>query len=308
MDRSGREHMQSRYSVALGSACAVVLISPVLAATALPVPDFSGVWARPYIGFEPPISGPGPVLNRSRVNGQSNLNAFVGDYTNPILKPNAADAIRRHGEIELAGATAPNPSNQCRPMSPPYILQRQQIQFVQQTNQITILYAEDEQVRHVRLNARHPERVIPSWFGDSIGHFEGDTLIVDTVGIKVGPYSMIDSFGTPYSEAMHLVERYRLIDYQEGRAAAARSERENRALQADSFTGNGVAIDTGYRGKALQVQFTVEDENFFTMPWSAVTTYWRGSGDWVERVCSDNVNEFYAGQFIGLPRAGAPDF
>ena len=193
-------------------------------------------------------------------------------------------------------------------MPPPYILQRQQMQFVQQPHQITILYAEDEQVRHIRLNARHPEHVIPSWLGDSVGHFEGDTLIIDTVGIKAGPYSMIDSFGTPYSEAMHLVERYRFIDYEEGRQAAARSERENRALRADSFTGNGVALDTDYKGKALQVQFTVEDKNYFTMPWSAVTTYWRGSGDWVERICSENTNEFYAGQLIGMPRANTPDF
>jgi len=280
----------------------------MLALPAAPVPNFSGVWARPYVGFEPPLSGPGPVLNRSRVNGQSNLNQFAGDYSNPILKPNAAEAIKRHGEIEMAGATAPNPSNQCRPMPPPYILQRQQMQLVQQQHQITILYAEDEQVRRVRLNSKHPEHVIPTWHGDSIGHFEGDTLIVDTVGIKVGPHSMIDSFGTPYSEGMHIIERYRLIDYDEGRAAAARSERENRALRADSFTGNGVALDTEYRGKALQIQFTVEDREFFTMPWSAIVTYWRGSGDWVERICSENVNEYYAGQLIAVPRANAPDF
>ena len=300
--------MLTKYSVAFGCACAAVLIFPVLTAAAAPVPDFSGLWARPYIGFEPPLSGPGPVLNRSRVNGQSDLNAFVGDYSNPILRPNAADAIKRHGEIELAGATAPNPSNQCQPMSPPYILQRQQMQFLQQAHQVTIVYAEDEQVRHVRLNSRHPARIIPSWHGDSIGHFDGDTLIVDTVGIKVGPYSMIDSFGTPYSDSLHLVENYRLIDYDEGRTAAARSERENRPLRADSFTGNGVAIDTEYRGKALQVRFTVEDAQVFTMPWSAITTYLRGSGDWVERVCSENVNEYYSGQLMGIPRANAPDF
>jgi len=118
----------------------------------------------------------------------------------------------------------------------------------------------------------------------------------------------IDSFGTPYSEAMHLVERYRLIDYEEGRQAAARSERENRAIRADSFTGNGVALDADYKGKALQVEFTVEDKNFFTMPWSAITTYWRGSGDWVERICSENVTEYYPGQLIGMPRANPPDF
>src|SRR3954470_72402 len=108
--------MLLRHCVTFASALAAVLVSPALTAAAAPAPDFSGVWARPYVGFEPPVSGPGPVLNRSRVNGQSNLNAFVGDYANPILKPTAADAIKKHGEDELRGATAPNPSNQCRPM------------------------------------------------------------------------------------------------------------------------------------------------------------------------------------------------
>jgi hypothetical protein len=294
-------------------ALAVVAVAPfgepsLGAQDAASVPDLSGLWARQYIGFEPPLAGPGPIPNRSRVNGQSNLSQFVGDYTSPILKPHAADAVKKHGEIELSGTAAPNPSNQCLPMSPPYILQRQQIQFLQEGDQITILYAEGHQVRRVRLNARHPENVTPSWYGDSIGHFEGDTLVVDTVGIKVGPHSMIDSYGTPYSEALHLVERYRLIDFDEGRAAAAQSERENRRLIADSLTGNGVGIDPEYTGKALQVRFTVEDERVFTTPWSATTTYWRASGDWVERSCAENVNAYYTGQNSFIPTARTPDF
>jgi hypothetical protein len=84
--------------------------------------------------------------------------------------------------------------------------------------------------------------------------------------------------------ALHVVERYRLIDYEAGQAAAKSSEEENRRLLADSIAGNGVSIDANYRDKSLQVQFTVEDENVFTMPWSAVSTYWHADGDWVERI------------------------
>src|SRR5215471_9425896 len=68
-------------------------------------PDFSGIWAHPTIpGFEPPASGPGPVLNKSRFLdgpqiGRSSVNQFVGDYANPILKPQAAEAVKKHGEI-----------------------------------------------------------------------------------------------------------------------------------------------------------------------------------------------------------------
>src|SRR5262245_29984944 len=88
------------------------------------IPDFSGKWVHPYFpGFEPLASGPGPVLNRSRRarDGVGNPNQFVGDYTNPILKPQAAEVVRRHGEISRAGGTYPTPSNQCWPSGLPYI-------------------------------------------------------------------------------------------------------------------------------------------------------------------------------------------
>ena len=294
---------------AVGFASIAAFIWPTLCAeAAAPIPDLSGHWARPYIGFEPPLSGPGPIVNRSRVLGQSNINQFVGDYTSSILKPQAAEIVKKHGELELKGLGAPNPSNQCLPMSPPYILQRQEIELLQQKNQITILYNEDQQVRRVRLNAQHPKQVIPSWFGDSVGRFEGDTLVIDTVGIKVGPYSMVDSYGTPHSEALHLIERYRLIAYEDAEAAAKNSEQENRRLLANNVLGNGVGIDPDYKGKALQVRFTVEDENVFTVPWSATTTYWRISGDWVERVCAENTDGYYAGLNTAVPTAEKPDF
>jgi len=91
------------------------------------IPDFSGIWAHPYFpGFEPPASGPGPIVNRSRIRGGprdgiGNANQFVGDYASPILKPHAAEVVRKHGEISLRGETYPTPSNQCWPSGVPYI-------------------------------------------------------------------------------------------------------------------------------------------------------------------------------------------
>src|SRR3954467_14593584 len=118
-------------TTAAGLVATAAFIWPALGAEGgASIPDFSGHWARPYIGFEPPLSGPGPVANRSRIAGQSNINQFVGDDSNPILKPQAAESGRKHGELERNGAGAPNPSNQCLPMSPPYILQRQEIQLL----------------------------------------------------------------------------------------------------------------------------------------------------------------------------------
>src|SRR5258708_4135420 len=89
---------------------------------AISAPDFSGIWAHPYLtGFEPPASGPGPVTNRSRRNGVGNFQQLVGDYTNPILQPGAAEVVKKHGEISLAGMGYPTPSNQCWPQGVPYV-------------------------------------------------------------------------------------------------------------------------------------------------------------------------------------------
>src|ERR1700678_1109024 len=97
------------------------------------IPDFSGVWRHPSLpGFEPPASGPGPVTNRSRRNGVSNYDQLVGDYTNPILKPHAAEIVKKFGEISLAHVTYPSPANQCWPEPVPYIYKNFGMQMLQQ--------------------------------------------------------------------------------------------------------------------------------------------------------------------------------
>src|ERR1700682_1537803 len=179
------------------------------------IPDFSGVWRHGSLPwFEPPESGPAPVTNRSRRNGVSNYDQLVGDYTNPILKPWAAEVVKKYGEISLAGITFPSPSNQCWPGPVPYIFKHGAMQMLQQPDKITILYNEDHEIRWVRLNQPHPAQLAPSWHGDSVAHYEGDTLVIDTVGVKTDrPFPMIDLFGTPYTKSLHIVERYRLRDY-----------------------------------------------------------------------------------------------
>ena len=83
-----------------------------------------------------------------------------------------------------------------------------------------------------RLNQPHPAHATPSWYGDSAGYYEGDTLVIDTVGIKVGRYSMVDWYGTPHTAALHVVERYRLLD-----SAAAKEGFERDAKQHNGGTG-----------------------------------------------------------------------
>jgi hypothetical protein len=112
---------------------------------------------------------------------------------------------------------------------------------LQQPHQITILYTTDHEVRHVRLNEAHPTQIKPSWYGDSVGHYEGDTLVIDTVGFKLGPFAMVDIYGTPYTEALHVVERYRLIDYEAAKAAEERGHRA-RWLSWRSYRGSSSSV------------------------------------------------------------------
>ena len=286
------------------------------------IPDFSGIWGHPsFPGFEPPLSGPGPIVNKSRrpqivgadgrpvppTNGVlvSNFRELVGDYGNPVLKPNAAAIVKQHGEISLSGVSYPTPTNQCWPEPVPLILANVGMQMIQQADRIRILYSNDHQVRTVRMNAGHPARVTPSWYGDSVGHYDGATLVIDTIGIKTGPYPMVDWFGTPYTQALHVVERYRLLDYAAARESLEQDAKENfRLLQADA----AAAPDPGYRGQVLQLRFTVEDDGVFTTPWTATITYRRSFEEWREVACAENTYGFYAGRNIAAPHADRPDF
>jgi hypothetical protein len=283
-------------------------VAPAVAPTAgtqiaVSIPDMSGMWAHPYLtGFEPPLSGPGPVRNKSRLpNGVANFQKLVGDYANPILKPQAAEAVKKHGEISLAGEGYPTPSNQCWPGGVPYVFWDFLLQMVQQKDKVTMIYRHGDEVRHVRLNEPHPAQVTPSWYGDSVGHYEGHTLVIDTVGIKIGPFAMVDMYGTPHSPALHVVERYRLLDYDDVKDALARNEKEN------SRASGGAEIDPNYRGKVLQLHFTVEDEGVFTMPRTATITYRRNMGEWTELICAENPREFNR-KVSTAPRADTPDF
>jgi hypothetical protein len=289
---------------------------------AAPVPDFTRVWTHPvFPWFEPPATGPGPITNLSRWPiqrpqteggsaalpasevGISNYDQLVGDYKNPILQPWAAEIVKKFGEISRAGITYPNPSNQCWPAPMPFTYKLGTIQIMQQPDRITILYGGyNNEVRRVRLNESHPPALKPSWYGDSVGHYEGDTLVIDTVGVKTDrKYAMIDLFGTPYTDKLHIVERYRLRDYDDVKDALVRNAQENWMVAGDVWTG--------HRGeKFLQVHVTVDDADVFTTPWTATLTYAPGGAQVTESACAENPNEYYNNKESDVPKAAKPDF
>jgi len=288
------------------TACAVallagtsILIWPVATAEgAASVPNLTGAWARATFALEPPVAGPGPLQNPGRVRGGP------AAYESPMLKPEAAKVVKQRYDSTAAGKPFPTPSSTCWPMVAPLIFRVQGMQLLQERNHVTFIYMQDHEVRRVRLNAQHPAKVTPSWHGDSIGHYEGNVLVIDTIGVKVGPVSIVDQAGTPYSEALHVVERYRLISYEEAKEAAER----NIALNGPPATNQAAAIDPEYRGNGLQVAFTVEDPNVFTTAWSGFATYSKADDLWTENVCAENTFEYYNNRDTAVPTAKTPDF
>ena len=306
--------MQARRNFLYLAALVAAALTPAAvrsgsAATA--IPDFSGVWDHPGLpGFEPLASGPTSLVNLSRrEGGVSNNMQLVGDYRNPVLKPQTAATVKKFGEMSLSHFGYPTPRNQCWPGGVPFEFTNNGLMMLQKPDETLIIYRGGPQVRHVRMNQLHPAKVTPSWYGDSVGHYDGDTLVVDTVGVKIGPFAMVDWYGTPHSPALHVIERYRLLDYDAAKEGLARNKKEN-------FIGD-FRVNPNDTGKHLQLFFTVEDPDVFTMPWSATVTYGRVNplpgrvsqiSEWEENVCAENPHKYGTEKDAQVPTAIKRDF
>lgn len=238
---------RSAIGIAVRILCVSALVWPVHAFAQMPgaaaqeIPDFSGSWLRyPWRHFEPPEAGPGPVIDPRGFDLANNV-MDAGDPSNPILKPHAAAAVQRRNDLIAAGEFPPRAWALCWPTGVPGVLNLgEPVQFLQTAEQITIVYQRDMQVRRIELNGQHPDNIDPSWYGHSIGHYEGaNVLVVDTIALD--DRSDADRLGTPHSDRMHVIERY--------------------VLSPD--------------GSALDVDFTVEDPETFTTPWAARVRYRR---------------------------------
>lgn len=294
--------------VLTASAVLLAINMPALAQPAA-IPDLSGPWGRNMFNLEPPDTGPGPIVNLRRLGAAAGTSAadgdpipLVGDYMNPILRPEAANVVKKNGEYSESGHDVPDASNQCGVYSPPFLFSIQQgMQLIQRKDDVVILYTQNAQVRRVRLNSAHPRDLTPTPTGDSVGHYEGDTLVIDTVAIKREPYTVVDRFGTPQSDAMHVVERYRLIDVQDAQRAM------DRQLAVVGITAP-MAPDPHF-DKALRIELTVDDPNIFTQPWNANVTYRRVIRGYNEGACAENnTDAFHLGDLKFMPMAERPDF
>jgi hypothetical protein len=141
------------------------------------------------------------------------------------------------------------------------------------------------------MDVPHSDHPTPTWQGESVGHYEGDTLVIDTIGQKVGPLSMVDRFGTPFSAALHVIERYRLIDGATAGDLQLKHESAYFGVGRSSPPNNPYGrgdIDPDETKPGLQVEITVDDPTVFTTPWSGLVTYRHVQGEWPESVCAEN--------------------
>jgi hypothetical protein len=136
-------------------------------------------------------------------------------------------------------------------------------------------------------------------------------LVIDTIGEKVGPLSMVDRFGTPFSTALHVIERYRLIDGAMARNLQRKHESTFFGPEGSSPLTNEYGrgdIDPDTMKPGLQVEITVDDPATFTTPWSGFVTYRHVLGEWPEAVCAENTQGSGSSWIVLVPRADKPDF
>jgi hypothetical protein len=253
-----------------------------------PAPQFmfvnSGWLGQGGTNFIAPKSGPGPIKNDPKFPYVGNNDTpgnqsteRVGDANDPILQPWAAEVVRQHNDFVHKGKRSFVAQARCWPGGGPaqLLFPAEPIYFIQQSKEVHIIWQRDHHVRRVKMNVPHDANAKPSWFGDSVGHYEGDTLVVDTTNFVTHQYHFVDNFRTPHSEQLHVVERWRTID----------------------------------DGKRLEVEVTVEDPKAFTTPWKA-TRIWQkvDRGPMLESVCAENnINPFNLDEYP-MPEAKTPDF
>ncbi len=291
-----------------GVFAAVALMSGSALAQVVPpnfAPNPSVGWYNYGRQYMPPASGPGPVQQDAerpyvtndefRVSGRQPTEQLA-DLNNPILQPWAREVIRKRNDLVLAGKPANPPHASCWPVGVPGFLLRpmtQAMYFIQTPKEVVMILSSKQEIRHIYLTDKHSANVKPSWYGESIGHYEGDTLVVDTVGIDERTW--IDGFGTPHTKELHVVERFRLIE----------------------------------GGNVLEAVVHVEDPGAFTTPWSGIQRFRQyeaavrkmtqvqgiaqlasaAEGPLQELICAENPSSFFESQDSKpIPQDNVPDF
>jgi hypothetical protein len=244
-------------------------------------PDLSGFFVR--IGdlwFDPTDEPGGKPVQRLGVDSPDAENIWAGDWNNPILQAWARDIVQKNAESEIRLRHVYTADDSCWPSGVPQAVNLlDDVQFLQTKDRVTIIYQRNHQVRRIWLNRQHSRDFEPSWYGESVGRYEDGALVVDTIGLKTHKMSVVDSFGTPHTEQLHVIERY--LPY------------------------------STPLGKRIQVTVEVDDPGAFTAPWTGTAEYQldRDVQQFDELVCAENDRDFADGSTFGtLPQENKPGF
>jgi hypothetical protein len=271
--------------LATGAACHAARAAEASGAT-IPnfAPDSSTGWIpdRPTgDDFLPPSSGPGPVMSEKDhpyvPNGRGRQPTYrIADLSNPILRPWAVERMKKANDEVLAGKVPYITRERCWPAGVPGFTVYTRVQalyFYQTPTEVTLVSELNQQPRHIYLNVPHSENPKPSWYGESVGRYQGDELVVDTIGLN--DKTFVDNYRTPHTDQLHVVERFKMIE----------------------------------DGKTLQAIVTVDDPGAFNMPWTAIQR-WRRVSDrpLTEMICAENNFSFFNYVVVPIPEADKADF
>lgn len=273
--------------VAIGAVTILVLAAAhaqVRAQQAAAVPDFSSDlagWVNISGDFQPVTGAAAPSRNNPAYpyvsNGEARALGIqptfrIADLTHPNIKPWAKEIMKRENEKVMAGKIAYTPRSSCMPGGVPLFLMfpvAEPLYFMQTPKQVSMIFAGDAQVRRIYMDMPHSKAPKASWYGESVGRYEGNTLVVDTIAQT--PKTYVDNYRTPHTEKLHVEERWKLVD-----------------------------------DKTLEVMVTVDDPDTFYEPFKATHRYRRIQRPATyEEACAENNQQVFD---YNIPVAAKPDF
>ena len=221
--------MRNRWTGSMSAGAALLLVPAVFAQTANPsrtanAPDLTGVWLIDH--FQPALFPKGTI---------------------PPFTPWGAEQFKK------ADTSLNDPNLACLPHGIPRLMYVPlPIEIFQVPGKVLMYVEAGNQLRQIHLDRGHREDTGPTYNGDSIGKWEGETLVVDTVGFN--NITWLDHAGLPHTEDLHVVERIRRVDH-----------------------------------NTLVDDFTIEDPKAYTKSWTASQAYHLKPGwEIAEYVCDNN--------------------
>ena len=274
-----------REHVALAGSIVAALVGawaiPVVAQDKTSPPNFSPNPTVGWIGVGGIRPVPGtvsPLVQDSKYpyvpNGTGQQPTYrIADLSNQNLKPWVKEIMKKDNDEVLAGKIAFTSGSSCTLAGVPAFLtlggNNNPYRFIQSAKEVRILRDADSQVRRVYLNVPHSANPTPSWYGESVGHYEGDTLVIDTIGLNTRTF--VDYYRTPHTEKLHVVERWRMVE----------------------------------DGKAMEVVFKVDDPDTYYEPWTGTRRFRRVEREFVEQICAEGNRNLFD---YKIPVANKPDF